>query len=162
MWSSGLPAIVASVIGARQVTITDYPDSSLIDNIQKMVINNNVSSTSLVIPHIWGEKIDLLLQESIGENNRFDLILLAELLWKDTYDLQVDLLQSVSQCLFRKSGITLVAFTHRITEEHFESHDMEFFEKASQQLMLDGTVKSSFFVFSKYDAIMMEVVEIFA
>jgi len=74
----------------------------------------------------------------------------------------VDLFQYVSQCLCRKSGITLVAFTHRITEEHFESHDMEFFEKASQQLMLDGTVKSSFFVFSKYDAIMMEVVEIFA
>ena len=101
-----------------------------------------------VMEHIWGDTPDSLLVCTGPERPGFDLILLAEPLWKDTYPQHRQLLHSVRACLKKQSKpqlssshpqcrqrcgpCALVAFAHRPTsvtstangarkEEHPES-----------------------------------------
>jgi predicted nicotinamide N-methyase len=69
----------------------------------------------------------------------FDTIILAELLWKDTYTQHRSLLQSVVRCLRPFTGKALVCFAHRpVVGIHTPSNDLEFFEMArSNEFELD-------------------------
>ena len=86
---------------------------------------------------------------------RFDTILLAELLWKDTYSQHHALLSTVVQCIQPTTGRALVCFAHRPVkgeaesdtdnhvlvggdaskrrEEHSAAHDLEFFMMAQKE-----------------------------
>ena len=54
---------------------------------------------------------------SLSSEERFDVVLMAELLWKDTYIHHRALLESVVGTL-KKDGVALAAFAHRPTQVH--------------------------------------------
>lgn len=135
---SALPSIVAAVLSAKLVVITDYPDKSIILNLSQVVQTNNVTNAA-VLSYEWGQPVDDILMEIDRERKGtlFDLILLAELLWKDTYQLHENLLSSVAQCLCKQSGIAILTFVHRPTDSHTALNDLEFLELAKTKFNLN-------------------------
>jgi predicted nicotinamide N-methyase len=129
---AALPSCVASKLNAKMVVITDYPNESVITNIENVVRSNKLSSTA-VVPHNWGEDVSSVLHFSRDSkpSGKYQLIILAELLWKATYSLHDSLLKTVTSCLCRESGKAVVAFVHRVADGHSESNNLEFFAKAT-------------------------------
>jgi EEF1A N-terminal glycine/lysine methyltransferase len=80
---SSLPSLVAAKLNPKHVVISDYPDQDIIDNIKKCVEDNQVSVACDVVGYVWGDDSSQLLNLISG--NLFDLIILSEVLWKDTY-----------------------------------------------------------------------------
>eukprot|EP01036_Dinobryon_divergens_P024204 gene24204-32633_t len=136
---AALPSLVASALGARLTVVTDFPELSVLDHISTLVERNNLSNCN-VLAHKWGEDMDTLLHVSEETLNGYDLIILAELLWKDTYSEHFRLLTSVAHCLSKESGVVVVAFAHRATAEHSEEKDMEFFDIAQKHFGLKCTM----------------------
>lgn len=128
---SSLPSLVAAVLGANKVVVTDYPEDSVIENITQ-VFNKNKICNHIVLPHRWGDSVESLVT-CIPSDRKFDLLLLAELLWKDTYQLHDLLLQSISQSIDEDNGVGIMTFVHRPTEVHKPAHDMEFFELGKEK-----------------------------
>lgn len=147
---TALPSLVANALGADSVLITDFPDVSVIQNLKWMVQRNNCSKCQ-VIPFKWGDSIEFLRSDH-EPFQFFHLIILSELLWKDTYYLHEELLQSVAQCLCRESGIVLVSFVHRTTEDHTEANNLEFFQRAETLFGLTSSFVGSFDQYKDCDA----------
>ncbi len=144
---TALPSMVAAKLGSKHVVITDYPDDSVIENIVDLTALNNVQENTTVIPHKWGDSVSNIW-ESITENtialttestNSFQLILIAEPLWKDTYPLHNSLLHSISVLLSKSDGIALISFAHRPTEGHVAANDLEFFTLGREKYGLKHT-----------------------
>jgi predicted nicotinamide N-methyase len=116
---AALPSLVAAALGAKRCVITDYPGDDIIENIEALIESNNLSN-AVALGHVWGrEDARSLLQygriSESGELLGYDLILMAELLWKDTYKCHRQLLESLSACLSR-DGVAYCCFAHRPTE----------------------------------------------
>lgn len=137
-----LPSLVISRLGIGYSVITDYPGDNVIENITELIDKNNLLKDDIdnitAKPHIWGCNVDELLSNEKSKNG-FDIILVAECLWKDTYSLHQELLTSIIS-LMSRAGICYVSFAHRpsLTEnnEHTKEHDMEFFSMASSKFGL--------------------------
>ena len=158
---SALPGTVASVLGAKKVVLTDYPEPTVIENIEYIVKLNNLNNI-MVLSHAWGSTVEPLLNclgcsctttgntadivissnnsssgagmdatENLPSPVKFDLILCAELLWKDTYSQHNNLLKTLSQCINPTTGIAMLTFVHRPTITHTIENDLEFFKTAS-------------------------------
>jgi predicted nicotinamide N-methyase len=209
-----LPSAVAAALGASVVVITDYPEESVLENIQH-VVNSNSLTNCVVIGHQWGEGVERLLDalsvnslctgssstsspapvphhaclsrivvvednsvqsslsmaasseqivasRAVPENTsipqacpKFDLILLAEPLWKDTYSQHDNLLRSVASSL-SSTGKAVLAFAHRPTESHTKEHDLEFLTIAASKYRLNHTHVG---VFNKYKDVYEDVQE---
>jgi len=84
---TGLPGILSVIKGSKLTVLTDYDDSKLIStlrsNVQKCLPSPNERSRANVIPHIWGQDTEDLLDPSPAG---YDLILCADILW-DTFSL---------------------------------------------------------------------------
>ena len=112
----------------------------MIENIDRLITLNQLSNVS-AMGHVWGaDNVATLLQESMMRITRndmsvndaslsppataataatsswkgFDVVLMAELLWKDTYIHHRALLESVVGTL-KKDGVAYAAFAHRPT-----------------------------------------------
>ena len=139
-----LPSIVAASLGARRVIITDYPAPGVIENIHD-VISANKLTNAIALGHIWGaesaEKVlDLSETNTLGAKLGYEVIFMAELLWKDTHSLHRKLLESLSLCLDKESGIAFMAFAHRPTSQslgHTAEKDNEFFLMARNEFGID-------------------------
>jgi predicted nicotinamide N-methyase len=131
---AGLPSIVASRLQARLVVCSDYPDEYILDNIRSLAHRNHCDQL-VVEGHRWGTAVDQLLQYLPVTTDRFDLLILAECLWKDTFPLHSALLESMRCCMHQQS-IALVSFAHRPCATHSENHDLEFLERAQIELGL--------------------------
>jgi len=132
-----LPSMVASVLYAHSLVITDYPSHLVLENIEILFKKNELSFSNVSIaPHIWGQNIDLITQLSSKQNGKFDIIFLAELLWKDTYCQHENLLRSIAGFL-DTDGVALVSFAHRPTESHSKEHDLEFLQLARRRFHLE-------------------------
>ena len=61
---------------------------------------------------------------------KYDVIFMAELLWKDTYSQQQNLCKSIKQLLHFPTGIALLSFAHRPSHDgqHTKYHDLEFLD----------------------------------
>ena len=114
-----LPSFVSAHLRASKVVVTDFPAPGVLRNIEKMARENRLSSNCTVLDHIWGDDVHRLV-EKIYPLRAFDVILMAEVLWKDTYTQHRNLLRSVSLAL-SSEGTALVAFAHRPTEDHPKS-----------------------------------------
>ncbi len=120
---AALPSLVACKIKncAKFICITDYPAVGVIDNINNVLENNDVSqSKAKGMGHIWGESVTELLKANgnqdgmeVGEE-KYDTAFLAECLWKDTVHLHEDLLKSTHN-LLKPGGVAFVVFAHRPT-----------------------------------------------
>jgi len=134
-----LPSLVSSIHGAKRVVATDYPDDTIIGNISDIVKVNNCSDNVVVLPYAWGTDTSTLLDaiSNLSDDNsnssstlddrirQYDVILLAEVLWKDTYRFHRDLLYTVQTCL-APTGIALISIAHRPTDAHSAGNDLEF------------------------------------
>lgn len=134
---AALPSLIACKLGAKRCCITDYPAVNLIENIESLITANSIpASQAKALGYIWGHDVNELSSQT--DCGRFDLILLAELLWKDTKPLHRALLSSVRQ-LLAATGKALVTLAHRPTPTqescflhvvHTAEDDLEFFKLA--------------------------------
>lgn len=132
-----LPSLVAASLGARSVVITDYPAEGVIENITDAISANSLTN-AVAVGHIWGTDnlLTLLRLGDISASDNlqgYEVVFLAELLWKDTYPLHRNLLESLSGCLNRQTGIAFMTVAHRPTStliNHRADNDMEFFSVA--------------------------------
>lgn len=154
-----LPSLVSSRLGAACVVTTDFPAPGVLDNITQLLVENEIHTGIRVASLIWGEPLDSAVFDSVPCNNqKFDVILMAELLWKDTYPLHEKLLKSLVMYLCPQ-GLALMAFAHRPTAEHSPERDLEFLEKAREEFNLRCTLLS---IVSKYrDVGEEDIVDVF-
>ncbi|GAA5832268.1 hypothetical protein JCM11251_004301 [Rhodosporidiobolus azoricus] len=81
----GLPGLTAALEGAGNVVISDFPDASLVKNLEKNVDLNISSLRSDLVAETsakgftWGSPPDALF--SASSNRKFDLILLSDLVF---------------------------------------------------------------------------------
>ena len=83
---AGLPSLVAAILGAQKVVVTDYPDADLVDNIA-----HNIATCSLLpqppIPivaaegYLWGSNTKKILAHLPIPHQGFDILFLADLLF---------------------------------------------------------------------------------
>jgi nicotinamide N-methyltransferase len=134
---AALPSCVAAKLGAAHVLVTDFPGDEVLDNIERVLECNQIVSAT-VTGHVWGRNVECLVQLTAKYGrDKFDTILIAEPLWKDTYKFHRDLLTSIKACLSKKEGsVALLAFAHRTTEEHTKERDLEFFAVAQAEFQL--------------------------
>ena len=124
---ASLPSLVAAKLGAEKVVISDYPDVEILGNISTL-ISTNGTVNAVVVGHAWGSDTSSLLQPI--SPHHFDLILLSEVLWKDTKPQHSNLLQSVMQTL-SSHGMVLLTLIHRSTEVHSAEDDLAFLALAA-------------------------------
>jgi len=127
---AALPSVVAGVQGASKIVVTDFPEQSVIENIEEVMQMNHIKQ-AIVLPHLWGDSVDDL--RKCVEGAFFDVLILAEVLWKDTYHLHNQLLQSISQTLNREHGVAFMTFVHRETDMHKAENDLELFTVATEK-----------------------------
>jgi EEF1A N-terminal glycine/lysine methyltransferase len=141
-----LPSLVALSLGAKRSLITDFPGSGILENIQDLLQNNGLWLPDKV--HVaglkWGLETSLSgigMADGVSDTDlnhlmapSYDLIILAELLWKDTYPLHGDLLDTVARLMRPGGGTTvLCSFAHRPTETHAPARDLEFLQLAESR-----------------------------
>ena len=161
-----LPSLVCILLGASVVTITDFPAYGVLENIEALIDSNNLRSQDCLISvqaYKWGAPVDTLLTPTFqsGEINEYSLyqvIILAELLWKDTFKYHHDLLQSCKDCL-AQDGTVYVSFCHRECESHRREDDMDFFTHAQRvfgfKYELYGTYPNKNYGFDESDVDVM-------
>lgn len=127
---TALPSLVAYRLGAKQVVITDYPDPTILENICSLLIENNISNSVTVVGHQWGCDSSPVLASVDGL--KFDVIILAELLWRDTVPVYRDLLKSTKACL-SEDGVALVCYAIRETSDFDAVKYSHFFDIARDE-----------------------------
>lgn len=89
-----LPSLVAAKLNPSHLIISDYPDETILNSINESIQENKLEGSSIsIIGYKWGDDISNLLEPlhlDLNNNNNpnggvFDLIILSEVLWKDTY-----------------------------------------------------------------------------
>ena len=136
--AGALPSMVALALGAKQVVVTDYPDDKLLESIQNQFVSNKNfygQSDYLVYGHKWGdiESCHHILKLSNLDVQKFDVVIVAECLWRDTYCQHENLLKSCCEFL-ADHGTILVA--HTFHNPGYEEKDLEFFSRASNEFQL--------------------------
>ncbi|KAI1803382.1 hypothetical protein F4811DRAFT_347226 [Daldinia bambusicola] len=83
---TALPSLMAALLGAKSVVVTDYPSETVLDTLRKNVAANakteNSPKNSLapltVEGHAWGE---LDTPFAVGSKGRFDRVFVCDCLW---------------------------------------------------------------------------------
>eukprot|EP01039_Chlorochromonas_danica_P011003 gene11003-12251_t len=138
---TALPSLTSCRLGGKLVIATDFPDPIILENMRHLKELNQCSNL-VVQPHKWGDADSNDTQSLLLANHGqgYDVILLAEVLWKDTYALHRSLLASVNRFLRRPDGIVLLAVAHRPTDNHEPCHDLEFIGLAKELYKLDAAL----------------------
>ncbi|CCE65243.1 hypothetical protein TPHA_0K01090 [Tetrapisispora phaffii CBS 4417] len=141
--ASALPSLVSSLIGAKKVVSTDYPDADLLANIQynidHEIFNGKELSTDskekelelknrnlIVEGYIWGNDYTSLTNHLDGDD-KFDLMILSDLVFNHT---EHHKLLKTTKDLLAKEGKALVVFSpHR---PWLLDADLGFFETAKE------------------------------
>lgn len=127
--ASALPSLVAGLIGAKRVVVTDYPDADLMANIQynvNTIIPDELKENVRVEGYIWGNEYDPLTIHLDGDK-KFDLIILSDLVFNHN---QHDKLLQTTKDLLATNGKALVVFSpHR---PHLLEADLQFFETCKE------------------------------
>ncbi|KAM6497107.1 WD40-repeat-containing domain protein [Amanita muscaria] len=106
---TGLPGIlIAKMFPGCAVTVSDYPDESLIQNLRDNVERNSVAHNCRVAPYAWGSDPSTAFDGSEG----FDIVIAADTLWNpESHRIFIDTLcATLSKA--RSSRIHLVASLH--------------------------------------------------
>ena len=148
-----LPSLVSMCLFAKFVVISDFPDITILENIFESVKLNKLDYSKCKVKGLkWGDPLDTNYTElSIeGEWNfsishiSFDLVILAEVLWKDTYPLHSKLLQTLVYLSKSNPRITiLLSFAHRPTIGHDAANDMEFLYRSKSEYNFNFELISS-------------------
>ncbi|KAI1842038.1 hypothetical protein JX266_011793 [Neoarthrinium moseri] len=133
----GLPSIVAAILGAKKVVVTDYPDEDLL-----VMIRKNIGESDALIPepkdrivcegYEWGVDPSNVLQhvkssESAKGAEGFDVLVLADLLFK--HPQHENMVKTIEMTLSRKrDSKALVFFTSY--RPWLQQADLAFFDRA--------------------------------
>lgn len=121
---AGLPSLVAGMLGAAKVVMTDYPDRDIVDVMQKNVdgcallppppppppptITGGGSGVVVAKGYIWGHAAAPLLAELPRPDAGFDVVVLADLLFRHTE--HGHLLDTIRDTLARRAGSRAFVF----------------------------------------------------
>ncbi|KEF55306.1 uncharacterized protein A1O9_08960 [Exophiala aquamarina CBS 119918] len=141
---AGLPSLVASLLGAKQVVVTDYPDNELIVNLRH---NIDLNLAAQDMPNIvaegflWGSSADALTAHLEKGSSTFDVLILADILFNHSEHNK--LLDTVTGCLKRTSdSVALVFFTPY--RPWLLERDLNFFKMArSSGLLVDKIMEQT-------------------
>ncbi|KAK0742532.1 hypothetical protein B0T21DRAFT_361578 [Apiosordaria backusii] len=133
---AGLPSLVASMLNAKLVVCTDFPDPDLIATIQK-----NIDGCHL-LPHdnlniiadgfVWGADPSTLLRHlpPSEQSQGFDVLILADLLFRHSE--HNNMIKTITECLKRtpeaKAYVVFCSYRPWLREK-----DLKFFELCRQQ-----------------------------
>lgn len=82
---AGLPSLIAAILRAQKVVVTDYPDADLIDNLTQNIATCSLLSqpaTTLAVDgYLWGSSTKSVLAHLPLPVQGFDILLLADLLF---------------------------------------------------------------------------------
>ncbi|KAK2463554.1 hypothetical protein APHAL10511_004305 [Amanita phalloides] len=108
--AAGLPGIlIAKNFPNIAVTVSDYPDELLIQNLTHNVARNDVADTCCTVAYAWGSPDGSTL---LGDSDGFDVVIAADTLWNP--DLHGSFVRSLCATLRKSlaSRIYLVAGLH--------------------------------------------------
>lgn len=108
---AGLPSLAAAGLGAQTVVVTDYPDPDLIANLNYNINNCGLKFDNGKIAaagYLWGQPLDTLQSLLPSATDKFDLIILADILFNHSEHSKLveTLVHSMS-----RPGSALVFFT---------------------------------------------------
>ncbi|CAG8950592.1 hypothetical protein HYFRA_00002801 [Hymenoscyphus fraxineus] len=132
---AGLPSLVCTLLGAKKVVVTDYPDPDLISNlwtnIDTLQLNPNAATKNIVAEgYCWGATPTPLLAHLPTPTSGFDLLILADLLFNHSE--HGKLVQTILDTLSKdKESRALVFFTPY--RPWLYEKDMAFFDVAREK-----------------------------
>lgn len=139
--ASGLPSLVAAILGARRVVMTDYPDPELVENMQKNIDEcdgtvdprGTVAGAVTAAGFVWGADPVPLLEALGGDEERgdgYDVLVLADLLFRHRE--HPDLVKTIRETMSRREGSAAYVFftSYRPWKKDL---DMGFFDVAREQ-----------------------------
>jgi EEF1A N-terminal glycine/lysine methyltransferase len=108
---AGLPSLVAAVLGARMVVVSDYPDQPLVDNLQHNIdacsfLQNKINVVAE--GYLWGSSPQNLTKHLQRDDEGFDLLILADILFNHSE--HGKLLLTVRECLKKSPESTALVF----------------------------------------------------
>ena len=124
---------ICALHGAKRIVITDYPDAELINNLEHNITANahllpNPSEPNIVAEgYLWGASPDKLLSHLPQSSQRFDLLILADILFNHSQ--HSALLGSVQQTLTHSPDAKALVFFTPYRPWLYEK-DMAFFALA--------------------------------
>ncbi|WWC71505.1 uncharacterized protein I206_105463 [Kwoniella pini CBS 10737] len=127
---AGLPSIVCTLGGSKQVVITDYPDTNLVENMRFNVdvnVAGDLRGNVDVVGHLWGHDVKHLMTRT--ENEGYDLLILSDLVFNHS---QHDaLIKTVNSTLSHKPDACILVFftSHR---PHLVKEDNAFFPRLAE------------------------------
>ncbi|AET38616.1 S-adenosylmethionine-dependent methyltransferase Ecym_3108 [Eremothecium cymbalariae DBVPG len=142
--AGALPSLISGLIGANKVVCTDYPDADLISNMQynvdhalysgeslsrdSMLLKKQLGERNVIVEgYIWGNDYSNLVKHLPGGQNKFDLIILSDLVFNHT---EHHKLLRTTKDLLADDGKALVVFSpHR---PWLLEKDLGFFETAKE------------------------------
>lgn len=129
---AGLPSLVCALNGASRVVVTDYPDTDLIENLRYNIEHCGLSTS---IPRIvaegylWGASIDDLTKYLPEDQESFDVLILADLLFNHSE--HAKLIRTVQLTLKRSPGAKAYVFFTPYRPWLLEN-DLAFFDLAKE------------------------------
>ena len=113
---AGVPSLVAAILGAQHVVVTDYPDVDLVENIQWNVDNCNALTVAqraviAVEGHAFGAPAEPLLAHVRHGTDRemgFDTLILADLLFN--HHCHPQLILTIQRTLARSASARALVF----------------------------------------------------
>ncbi|KAJ3416861.1 nicotinamide n-methyltransferase [Chytridiales sp. JEL 0842] len=130
--AASIPSMISVINGAEKVVITDWPEPQLMNRIKKNLEINTPAQYAdgkvAVVGYQWGQEIEPVLAELPDTTRKFDLVLLADLIFNHTE--HANLLKTCLQTL-DKTGSVLVFFTHHVVK--WADRDLKFFQIAEEE-----------------------------
>lgn len=133
--ASGLPSLVAGILGAKKVLMTDYPDVELVQNMQKNIDEcdatvepqGHIASTVTAAGFVWGADPVPLLSHLPSSTPKYDVLILADLLFRHRE--HPDLVKTIRETLLpERASVAYVFFTSYRPWK--KALDMAFFDVA--------------------------------
>ncbi|KAF6834165.1 nicotinamide N-methyltransferase [Colletotrichum plurivorum] len=128
---AGLPSLAAGILGADRVVVSDFPDADIVMTMQKNV-DEAGDLEGIVVPkgYVWGADVGPLLAELPAGREKFDVMVLADLLFRHSE--HGKLVDSIWDALKRRrESVAYVFFTsYRPWLRH---KDLAFFDVARER-----------------------------
>ncbi|TVY53399.1 Protein N-terminal and lysine N-methyltransferase efm7, partial [Lachnellula suecica] len=128
---AGLPSLVCSILGARKVVVTDYPDPDLISNLWTNIstasLNDSPGNEKKIVAegYCWGADPAPLLAHLPSGEEAFDVLILADLLFNHSE--HEKLVATIQKTLKKSEDAKALVFFTPYRPWLYEK-DMAFFE----------------------------------
>ncbi|PKS11538.1 hypothetical protein jhhlp_003303 [Lomentospora prolificans] len=129
---AGLPSLVCGALECKRAVLTDYPDVDIVQNLQTNVDLLEEAVTAAkgrvrVKGYVWGADVAPLLGELDGGEEGFDVLVLADLLFRHSE--HGNMVKSIAKTLKKTRGsVAYVVFTSY--RPWLKEKDLEFFDVA--------------------------------